>query len=328
MIEHVTIVGAGLSGLIAAHELASTGVTVDVLDKGLGVGGRLATRRIAGATLDHGAQFFTVRGPRFREFVDDAIDAGVVDVWCHGFGLRDKYPRYRCPAGMTALAKWLADRVREAGVTITTDVRVESVGRTTGEWQITDTQGHRQPTDAVILTPPVPQTLDLLRVGGVELVSPFDRQLDAISYKPTMALLVVLDGPSAVPRPGGVQRTERDLFTFIADNQTKGISSVPALTFHVNGPTSQRRWDDPIDEVHDDLLRIASPWFGGAGVVESQLKRWRYAGPYVPFPAPALVVETDPGPVVLAGDAFSGPKVEGAFNSGIAAAAEIASRIG
>ncbi len=327
MTAHVTIVGAGLSGLIAAHELASTGVSVDVLDKGLGVGGRLATRRMSGATLDHGAQFFTVRGQRFREFVDDAIEANVVDVWCHGFGIRDKYPRYYCPAGMTALAKWLADRVRAAGATIVTDVRVESVGRNANAWELTDTEGRTQPTDGVILTPPVPQTLDLLRIGGVELTSPFDRQLDAISYKPTMALLVVLDGPSAVPRPGGVQRTERDLFTFIADNQMKGVSSVPALTFHVNGPTSNQRWDDDPAEVEADLMRIASPWFGGAGVVESQLKKWKFAGPYIPFPASSLVVESDPGPLVLAGDAFAGPKVEGAFNSGVSAAAEIASRL-
>jgi predicted NAD/FAD-dependent oxidoreductase len=228
---------------------------------------------------------------------------------------------------MTALAKWLADRTRSHGATITTDVRVESVGAGTNEWLVTDTEGRTRPTDAVILTPPVPQTLDLLRIGGVTVDAPLDRQLDALSYKPTMALLVVLDGPSAVPRPGGVQRTERDLFTFIADNAMKGISDVSALTFHVNGPTSTRRWDDDPEEVRSDLLRTASPWFGGAKVVESQLKTWRYAGPYVPFPAPCVVAHVEPGPLVLAGDAFAGPKVEGAFNSGLAAAAEIASRL-
>lgn len=57
----IVIVGAGLSGLVAARSLAASGHDVSVLDKGRGVGGRLATRRIGDAVLDHGAQFFTVR---------------------------------------------------------------------------------------------------------------------------------------------------------------------------------------------------------------------------------------------------------------------------
>ena len=52
------MVGAGMAGLTAAHRLS--GVTeVVILDKGRGVGGRLATRRIGDATIDHGAQFIT-----------------------------------------------------------------------------------------------------------------------------------------------------------------------------------------------------------------------------------------------------------------------------
>ena len=56
-----------------------------------------------------------------------------------------------------------------------------------------------------------------------------------------------------------------------------------------------------------------------------QLKRWRYAGPINPYPQHYLTTFTEPGLIVLAGDAFGGPKVEGAFNSGVAAAAAITS---
>ena len=38
-----------------------------VIEKGRGVGGRMATRRMEGARIDHGAQFFTTRDQRLKE---------------------------------------------------------------------------------------------------------------------------------------------------------------------------------------------------------------------------------------------------------------------
>ena len=74
----VVIVGAGISGLVAADELRAAGAHVSVVDKGRSPGGRLATRRIGAATLDHGAQFFTVRTPAFQHRVDAWIERGLV----------------------------------------------------------------------------------------------------------------------------------------------------------------------------------------------------------------------------------------------------------
>ena len=64
------IVGAGISGLLAANTLKQEAWTVTVLDKGRAVGGRMATRRVGEGTFDHGAQFFTVRGERFANLVE------------------------------------------------------------------------------------------------------------------------------------------------------------------------------------------------------------------------------------------------------------------
>ena len=48
------IVGAGLAGLVATGSLQRRGFTVLVLDKGRGVGGRLATRSFEGGRFDYG----------------------------------------------------------------------------------------------------------------------------------------------------------------------------------------------------------------------------------------------------------------------------------
>jgi renalase len=319
------VIGAGLAGLTAALGLSRAGRSVMVLDKGRGVGGRLATRRIGDATLDHGAQFFTVRGDAFREVITAAQSDGVVDIWCHGFDGDDGYPRFYCPAGMTALAKWMADKIRDTGGTITTDERASAIEPTDTGWRVSLEAGTSIAASNLIATPPVPQTLELLRAGEVVLDASVTNALEAIAYKPTLALLITLDGPSAVLPPGGIQNTEDDLFTFIADNYHKGVSATSALTFHVNGSVSTDHWDDNPAILIAKLLAEAAPWIGDAPIVDVELKKWKYAGPYTPHPERCVVARTEPGHLVLAGDAFGGPKVEGAFNSGQAAAAAIGS---
>jgi predicted NAD/FAD-dependent oxidoreductase len=139
-------------------------------------------------------------------------------------------------------------------------------------------------------------------------------------YDRTLCLLAVCAGPTAVPEPGGVQGA--DGFTFIADNRRKGISDIDAITLHADPAWSSEHWDTPVDEVHRALLDQARPWLGDTEVVESQVKRWRFATPRSIWPE-ATWSPDDVGSLALAGDAFAGPRVEGAAVSGLAAAAAL-----
>ncbi len=314
----VVVVGAGVAGLVAARTLTDGGRSVVVLDKGRSVGGRLATRRIGGARLDHGAQFFTVRGPAFAEAVARARAEGVVHEWCRGFGPSpDGHPRYVGTAGMNGFAKWLS-----SGLEVHTSVELSALRVERDGW-LAVSQDACWRARSVVATPPVPQTLALLEAGATTLDAGVATRLRAVEYFPTLALLVTLAGPPAVPAPGGVQQDESEPFTFIGDNRAKGISASDAVTFHANHHYSRRRYDDDDSEVRDELLARARPWLGGAEVVEAQLKRWRYAGPVEPVPDQVVVDEVLGGPIAFAGDAFGGPKVEGAFESGLAAAAAL-----
>jgi renalase len=308
----VTVVGAGVAGLTAARALSADHEVV-VLDKGRSVGGRLATRRMGEAVVDHGAQFFTVRGDAFQAQVDDWLDRDIARVWCHGFGERpDGHPRYRGTSGMNSLAKDLA-----TGLDHRPGQMVFTCRPTESGWDVVVDDGDVHDADALVLTCPVPQSWALL----VQAELGIPEELFRREYHRTIGLLARLDGPSAVPQPGGVQFDPADPsapFGFIADNAMKGISPVPALTFHATQPWSTEHWDDDVETLGTLLLERAKPWLGDARVIETQVKKWRFAGPVEPWAEPCWV--DDEHRVVLAGDLFAGPKVEGAYNSGLAAA--------
>ncbi len=67
----------------------------------------------------------------------------------------------------------------------------------------------------------------------------------------TLALLAVLDRPSAIAAPGGVQGEAP--FQFVADNALKGVSDVPALTLHADAEWSSAHWDCTNEEIAQEL---------------------------------------------------------------------------
>jgi renalase len=322
----VVIVGAGLAGMMAGRTLAEAGHAVVLLDKGRSPGGRMATRRIGAATLDHGAQFFTVRSEAFAARVAQWEAEALVTVWCHGFEVDDGHPRYAVRGGMNALAKHLATGLDVRCSTLAFALRPgherpRGAGSNGGAWSVGLDDGAEVDADAVILTCPLPQSFSLMITAGLELPSP----LRSTDYDRTLALLTVLDGDPAIPAPGGVQQPG-DPFSFIGDNRAKGVSAVPAVTFHATPAWSLEWWDRPRAEAQAALLEAAAPWIGRATVVAAQLKRWRFATPQAIWPEPCWVAAGGPGPLVLAGDAFAGPRVEGAALSGLAAADALLNR--
>ena len=337
----VVVIGAGIAGLAAARKLQDAGVSVVLLDKGRSVGGRLATRRIGNARLDHGAQFFTVRTPAFQRRIDDWIERGLVHVWCNGFGHGslddvsgndgDGYPRYVASAGMNSLAKDLA-----VGLDVEVSTMVFSVRPgTETRWSVIIDDGTERPADAVIITAPLPQAFSLLvdiawphesdsddpaaPTHGVEL----DETVFRVDYDRTIGLLCTVDGPTAVPDPGGIQLADDGgtVFSFIGDNHAKGISEAPALTFHASPEWSEAHWDEDLETLETQLVEAAQPWLGSAQIGQAQVKKWRLATPRSIWPDPCW--STADGSIIVAGDAFAGPRVEGAHNSGLAAAHQL-----
>lgn len=320
----ILIVGAGLTGLVAAQALHRRNLSALVVEKGRLVGGRLATRGLGAGQADTGAQFITARTPAFQHMLAEWEARGLAYLWSHGWADAagqpqvDGHARYAVHGGMQSLARELA---QASAVQI--NVKISALSPVRDGWQVMDTQGRIYAARAVLLTAPVPQALTFLETGRTPVHAADLDLLRGFSYTTCLTGLFLLDRPSRLPEPGAIQTVSPKVM-WAADNQRKGISPGGAvLTVHAGPEFSSANYDAPEAEVLAALLHEVKPWLGPAQVAEARLKRWRYAQPNQTHSEASLTARGIP-PLVFAGDAFGGPRLEGAALSGLAAAAALA----
>lgn len=314
----VLIIGAGISGLLCATELRKAGKSVRLLDKGRGLGGRMATRRMAGGRLDHGAQYFTVRDERLQAYVDEWLEAGVIKEWFRKLpedSRPEGHPRYCGVNGMTDAPKFLAKDLE-----VCRSQQVTELARDTDVWIARTAQGDSFLGKELVITAPLPQALNLLDMTGLRYANGDTDALREVRYEKGLATLAILDGPSGIESPGGIKIHEAPL-TWIGDNQQKGISpEVSAVTIHADADFAAKHWDSPNDERGPLMLEAATPYLG-AKVVEYNCHRWGFTTPINPWHAPFY---RNAGlKLTLAGDSFGGARIEGAALSGIEAAGAV-----
>ena len=314
----IIIIGAGISGCSCAHALALTGHQVTLVEKGRGVGGRMATRRMDGARIDHGAQFFTTRDARLQKLNRQWIEEERVVEWY------DKVPgcpdipsdmRYRGSRGMTGPAKSLTK-----DCSLALNFFAEKIERNR-RWQVTERGGEERVLEAdhLVITIPSLQMLELFGRSNLDLGSSVMSRLEAIRHTRCLAILGILDRPSRLQFPGALTHPCKHV-DWLSDNQGKGISERPAITLHASAEFSEQYWDVSDTEWGNQLL-------GPAGeVLEAQVvswvsHRWGFAKPLVTFGESHYHLP-EIG-LTLAGDSFGGERVERAAISGLDASTAI-----
>lgn len=313
-ILEVVVVGAGVAGLRAARTLAAAGVRLEVLEKSRGFGGRAATRRLHGAVIDHGAQYFTARDARFQRQVDTWEREGVVRVWTRGFhtltpeGLeapREGYPRYAFADGMNTFGKALGD-----GLTVTRSAEVVALTRAAYGWEIRLEDGTVKRAQRVLLNLPAPQALEL--VG--DLLSPKTRAaLGAVTFAPCLALMAGFAQAAPVWR-GVVVEDDATLSWLACDSSKRDKGGAPGetvLVLHGNPTFSQDFLESPDDAAPRMLGVVAA--LGFSDPTWTALHRWRYAKVTQAHDAPYLQDDT----LFFCGDWCGGAKLEAAYLSGL-----------
>ncbi len=311
--QSCVIIGAGIAGLTAARQLVQQGWAVTVLDKGGGLGGRLATRRLANGRADHGAQVIRATTAAFDNWLRSADGQAALMAWPvdpvgTGWVGRD---------GMNRVAKQLA-----TGLTIETGQTVVAVQADGTGWRIETESGQSFRGDTLLCTIPAPQALTLF-VDKSNLLAPADqRALQTIQYDPCLAVLVALDQASQIPAPGGLWLDRPDI-AWVADNQQKGISpDVPTVTILASTAFSRANLDGDLTAAGQQLLAQLADWLPAETITSVQVHRWRYSQVVQAHPDPYWRATT-PLPLLFGGDGFGGTapydphlNVERAFLSG------------
>lgn len=303
-----------MCGLTAARILQNAGHTVMVVDKGRGVGGRMATRRIDDAVFDHGAQFLTARSEWFASLVAEWQGAGIVVPWFSGES-SDAHVRYRGAPSMNAIAKHLA-----VGLDVRTSTTVTSIRRSHRCWRATMESGSVISTDACILTAPVPQALALIDSGEIDANGDSLKDLEQIRYDPCLAVMCRLEGSSNLPSETPLRPPGSDVIALISDNQSKGVSPSGSITIHSTAEFALKHLEDPPGAL--GIMVSEAQRYLQQTIVSAVIHRWRYAQPASISKAPFSILNTAP-PLLIAGDAFGGARIEGAAISGRDAAAHI-----
>jgi predicted NAD/FAD-dependent oxidoreductase len=235
----------------------------------------------------------------------------------HGVG----EPRYRGVHGIRGIAKYLAE-----DLDVHTSTRVVELSWDGDGWSAHTEAGSLFRGDCLVLTPPVPQSLELIQVSGIALPPLVKDRLHAVTYEACLAVLALLREPSQIPEPGGMWLSG-DPIAWMADNQQKGISpGATGVTIHAGARFSQTHWETDDDTVAGQLLTAAAGWLGSE-VATYQVHRWRYSKPSTFYGESCLFLH-QPGPWVLAGDGLVAPRIEGAFLSGLSAAEALLSWLG
>lgn len=288
-----------------------------VLDKGRQPGGRAATREFAGQPIDHGAQFFTARDPRFADTVERGITAGWAIVWSRGFPLwrsgavharPDGHPRYACSDGMRALAERIG-----AGVPVVRGVTVTALRRGSAGFVAVDDDGRSWRGRRLILNLPPAQ---LAALAGDLLSEAARARLATVALEPAWALFGTLERDIDAAWPA-LELDDHPTLGWIARDHTKRPGAAPALTVHARGDWSAAHLDDDPAAVRAALDAALAQVVGTVAWREAQLHRWRYARPTHALGAPWLDGGAD---IFGCGDWCLGGRVEGAILSGWALA--------
>lgn len=331
--NEVAMIGAGLSGLTCSRALVDAGCKVVVFEKSRGFGGRIATCRTAAnvsdvVTADHGAQYFTVRDDVFSQVVGRWHQQGVVALWQGKIGVSQGgtlvdsesiVERWVGTPTMSAIGRFHAQ-----GLDVRLQTRITRIERRDECWELFDEQQRSMGRFATLLSSvPPAQSAELLEGScgaGDELN--LGRLLDKVQQAkmlPCWAVVAVFG--ERLPLPYDGLFVHHSPLSWVARDSSKPARNGPETwVLHASGDWSSENLDLPPEAVAD---RLFPAFWHATGVSPRQpttviAHRWRFALPVEPL-SERHVFDASLS-LGCCGDWCGGPRVEGAYLSGLSIA--------
>jgi renalase len=317
--QKIALIGGGIAGLVCARELADAGIAVVVFDKSRGLGGRVCTRRHDDMRFDHGAQYFTTSSEAFETVTEQWSAAEVVAPWVGQFALwRDgefvpiepNRQRWVATPRMSGLGRFLGQ-----DLDCRLEHRVNRLTRDDGAWSVhIDGRENIGGFDAVILTCPGPQAAALLPAE-----SRLQELAASVRYAPCWAVMMSFDTRVDIAFDG-THLDDHPIGWMARDSSKPGRAPGERWVIHGSPSWSQAQ----LEAEPDDVIAALSDAFetlSGHRPQSASAHRWRYA---LCHNTEGRTVQFDRGlKLGLCGDAFTAPKVEGAWLSGQAMAHQL-----
>lgn len=336
--QHIAVIGAGMAGIACARTLAQAGHRVTVLDKGQQVGGRMATRASAFGSFDHGAQFFTVRDPRFAlaiqstpgvcrpwsanavrvlDAIGHVVEAGRPAGEAHWVGTPD----------MASMVRTWAQPLVQAGQLVS-GCQVTAVERDRihkNQWQLRtsaddDSVHVYDGFDAVVLAIPAAQAQALLQAtrGGSALA----KKLDSVSVAPCWTLMLAFAQASQPglttlgPQWNAARSTHHRLAWLARESSKPRRGQVERWTVQASAEWSLEHLQDAPHRVEAKLLKAFAEITGiRAQPNHIEVHRWLHAKTINPL-GKSHLWDAKAG-LGVCGDWCLGHRVEDAFVSGL-----------
>jgi hypothetical protein len=344
MAVDVVVVGAGLAGLVCAQQLQALGHSVAVLEKSRGVGGRVATRRLADTCADHGLRYWEEQGGRSQALIQQLVEQGILhqwtdqiqQIWASGQvePFRETHAcYYAAPAGATAVAKFCAQ-----GLDIQLNQRVQAiVSLPDHRWQvrstsITDGTETTVQARAVAIAIPAPQILPLLEPTVTGLL-PLIAKLQTVQFDPCLSAIAVYPRPE--PSIGGeiawkaIRFVDDPDIAWVSQESSKRDGDALVFVVHSTSLYAQHYLDasDLNPAGHHLITKLSHLGLLAGEPTILQVHRWRYAFPCHGWGNDECIVSACHS-LVCGGDWcgtswLSNRYTEGALRSGLAMATDL-----
>ncbi|QDU85101.1 glutamate synthase subunit beta [Planctomycetes bacterium Pla163] len=191
------------------------------------------------------------------------------------------------------------------------------------------------PFEAVVVATPAPQAAELVATAGPAW-SALARRARAVTMTPCLAALVQFEDALRTPdgerfdaafvgREGASEGPPAALSWIARDGSKPGRVDADTWVLHAGPRFSAERFDRPAEQWSAELLAELAHLLGRDLPAPTHLDthRWGYALAPEPLTAGALHADGVGPPLVVAGDWCAGSRVEGAYLSGLAAAARL-----